>query len=220
MSTPPQNEPLSALSHLLGAVLSIVALVLLIVSAAQVGTALHVVTFTIFGVTMFFLYLMSALYHSVCRDRSPNAKRVLQALDHTAVYILIAGTYTPVTLIVLPPGWGWTLFGLVWAIALLGGIIKISQIRIPSSVSVALYLAMGWLVVIAGVPLVNALPSGGFFWLVMGGLCYTIGAVLYVLDTRVPRTRWFGMHEIFHVFVMLGSFAHFWMLIRYVVHMQ
>lgn len=220
MSTPPQNEPLSALSHLLGAVLSIAALVLLIVSAAQVGTALHVVTFTIFGVTMFFLYLMSALYHSVCRDRSPNAKRVLQALDHTAVYILIAGTYTPVTLIVLPPGWGWTLFGLVWAIALLGGIIKISQIRIPSSVSVALYLAMGWLVVIAGVPLVNALPSGGLFWLVMGGLCYTIGAVLYVLDTRVPRTRWFGMHEIFHVFVMLGSFAHFWMLIRYVVHMQ
>ena len=220
MSTPPQNEPLSALSHLLGAVLSIAALVLLIVSAAQVGTALHVVTFTIFGVTMFFLYLMSALYHSVCRDRSPNAKRVLQALDHTAVYILIAGTYTPVTLIVLPPGWGWTLFGLVWALALLGGIIKISQIRIPSSVSVALYLAMGWLVVIAGVPLVNALPSGGLFWLAMGGLCYTIGAVLYVLDTRVPRTRWFGMHEIFHVFVMLGSFAHFWMLIRYVVHMQ
>lgn len=220
MTTPLQNEPLSALTHLIGAVLSIVGLVLLIVSAAQVGTALHIVTFTIFGVTMFLLYLMSALYHSVCRDRFPKARRALQVLDHTAVYMLIAGTYTPVTLIVLPPGWGWSLFGLTWAIALLGAVIKIGQIQIPTWGSVALYLAMGWLVVIAGVPLVSALPSGGFFWLVVGGLCYTVGAVFYVLDTRVPRTRWFGMHEIFHVFVMLGSFAHFWMLMRYVVHMQ
>lgn len=215
MGTPWNNEPMSALTHLVGAGLSIVGLVLLIVHGAREGTALHVVTFTIFGVCMFFTYLMSTLYHFLSKDHTPRAKRVLQILDHTSIYFLIAGTYTPVALIILPPGWGWTLFGIVWALALLGTILKTSQISIAPWVSVSLYLLMGWLVVIAFIPLVEHIQGSALFWLVLGGVSYTIGTIFYALDRIVPRNRWWGMHEVFHLFVMLGSFSHFWMLLAH-----
>lgn len=210
------NEPMSALTHLIGAGLAIAGLVLLIVHGARIGSALHVATFTIFGATMFLTYLMSTLYHFLSKDHTPGAKRVFQILDHTAIYFLIAGTYTPVALIVLPPGWGWTIFGLIWALALVGTTIKTAQIRISPVLSVALYLLMGWLVVIAFIPLVRHLNDAALFWLVLGGVSYTIGAVCFGLDRIVPRTRWWGMHEVFHLFVMLGSFSHFWMLFNHV----
>ena len=206
---------MSALTHFVGAGLSVAGLVLLIVHGAEEGTALHVVTFTIFGVCMFLTYLMSTIYHALSYDHTPRAKRVLQILDHTAIYFLIAGTYTPVALIVLPPGWGWTLFGMIWTLALLGAVIKMTQISIPPWMSVGLYLLMGWLVVIAFIPLIKNISNAGFFWLLLGGLSYTVGSVCYALDRIVPRSRWWGMHEMFHLFVILGSFSHFWMLFSY-----
>jgi hemolysin III len=215
MTIPWKNEPMSALTHFVGAGLSIVGLVMLIVQGARLGSALHVTTFTIFGVCMFLTYLMSTLYHFFSSVHHPRTKRVFQILDHTAIYFLIAGTYTPVALVVLPPGWGWTIFGLIWAFALLGTIIKTAQISISSRMSVALYLAMGWLVVIALVPLTRALPPDALWRLVLGGISYTVGAVCFALDRFVPRSRWFGMHEVFHLFVMGGSFAHFIMFFQY-----
>ena len=214
------NEPLSALTHLVGAVFAIVGLVLLIVHGVRVGTTIHVVTFTIFGVSMFLLYLMSTLYHFVCKVLSPRARRVLQILDHSAVYFLIAGTYTPVTLIVLSPGWAWSLFGVIWGLTLIGTLIKTLQLPFPPWMSVLLYILMGWLIVIASVPLAHTLYGAAIFWLVLGGMFYTIGAVFFALDRVVPRTRWFGMHEIFHVFVMLGSFSHFWLLYHYLAYVH
>lgn len=203
---------MSALTHLVGAGLSIAGLVLLIIVGVREGTAIHVVTFTIFGVSMFLAYLMSTLYHFFCADRTPQTRRVFRILDHSAIYFLIAGTYTPVALIMLPPGWGWTLFGLIWALAVVGTIIKATSIPLVPWMSVALYLVMGWLVVIAFVPLTRVVDSAALFWLVTGGIAYTVGAVFFALDTLVPRTRWFGMHEVFHLFVMFGSFSHFWFL--------
>ena len=214
-----QNEPMSALTHFVGAMLSIAGLSLLIVFAALHGTAIHVVSFTIFGATMLLLYLASTLYHFICATNE-RAKRVFQIFDHIAIYLLIAGTYTPVALIVLPTGWGWTIFGLVWFIALLGTIIKATSMRVPAWVSLVLYLVMGWLIVIAFVPLTQTLEQGALWWLTLGGIFYTVGSVFFALDKMVPRSKWFGMHEVFHVFVMLGSFAHFWMMIRYVVHVH
>ncbi len=199
--------------------LSIAGLVLLIVVAAKQGTGIHVVAFSIFGATMLILYLASTVYHFVCSTKV-RTKRIFKIIDHAAIYLLIAGTYTPVALIVLPPGWGWAIFGLIWLFATLGMLIKITQMQIPAWVSVVLYLLMGWLIVIAFVPLSHSLPGAAMFWLVLGGLLYTLGAIFFALDKAIPRSKWFGMHEIFHIFVMLGSFAHYWMMFRYVVYIQ
>ncbi len=214
-----QNEPMSALTHFVGAGLAVAGLVLLIVVSAHNGTAMHIVGNTIFGATMVLLYVVSTLYHLVCTTQV-RTKRVWQILDHGAIYLLIAGTYTPIALIVLPPAWGWTIFALIWASAIVGIIIKATQLRVPIWFSALLYVGMGWLILIACVPLIQSLHGAGLFWLVLGGVLYTVGVVFYALDTFVPRTKWFGMHEIFHVFVMCGSFAHFWVMFRYVVYMQ
>ncbi len=212
-----QNEPLSALTHLIGALLAVAGLVLLIIFAAIHGTAMHVVTFTIFGAMMLLLYTVSTIYHFVCITKV-RTKRVFQILDHSAVYFLIAGTYTPVALIVLPSGWGWTIFGLIWTCAIVGTVIKAAQIRLAPWASVLLYLVMGWLIIVAFAPLTKVLPTAATIWLVLGGVFYTIGTFFFAIDTKVPRTRWFGMHEIFHIFVMLGSFAHFWLVFKYVTY--
>ncbi len=219
MFSPKQNEPISALTHFVGALLSVAGLSLLIVFAVEHGTAIHVVSFTIFGATMLLLYLASTFYHFICATNE-RAKRISQIFDHVAIYLLIAGTYTPVALIVLPQGWGWTIFGLVWFIALLGTIIKATNMHVPAWVSLILYLVMGWLIVIAFFPLTETLHGDALLWLVLGGVFYTVGSIFFALDKIIPRTKWFGMHEIFHLFVMLGSFAHFWLMIRYVVYVH
>lgn len=213
-----QNEPLSALTHFVGLLLSVAGLVLLIVRAAHYGGAMHIVTYTIFGVSMLVLYTMSTVYHIVCTTKI-GKKKLFKILDHSAVFILIAGTYTPVALTMLPAGWGWTIFGLIWAIAVFGIVIKATQISIPAWSSVALYLLMGWLILIAAVPLFRVLDTETFFWLVSGGVFYTVGALFFAIDTLIPRTKWFGMHEIFHLCVMFGSFSHFWMLFQYGVYL-
>lgn len=210
-----QNEPLSSLTHLIGAVLSVAGLVLMIIFAATKGAAVHVVGVSVFGASLIILYTTSTLYHFFQQDT--KVKTVFQRLDHAMIYFLIAGSYTPITLLMPQRVWGWSIFGVVWAIALGGIIMKSFGIKMTGWLSVVMYIVMGWMILIAIHPLAQWLAPGALKWLFIGGVMYTAGCLFYALDKYVPRTRWFGMHEIFHVFVLAGSFSHFWMMIRYIL---
>lgn len=215
MKTPPNNEPLSAITHLIAAILSVAALVLMIVFAALYGSASHVVGVSIFGVSMIALYTMSTIYHFFAK--SHRAKTILQKLDHGMIYFLIAGTYTPLCLTLPARAWGWTMFGIIWALAVTGFVLKIVGVKLSQLLLLFGYLLMGWLIVVAFKPLQSWLPSAGMWWLIGGGICYSLGTLFFLADAYVPRSRWFGMHEIFHLFVIAGSFCHFWLMLRYVV---
>lgn len=208
------NEPLSAITHLVAMLFAIAGLVLLIVRGAVKGSAWHVVGFSIFGACMILLYLASTVYHFTWHHKG---KRVMRKIDHAMIFVLIAGTYTPICLTLLRGGWGWSIFGVIWGLALAGILWKTCFKLKYGWISTLLYICMGWLIIIAAIPLVKVVPYQGLFWLVGGGLLYTIGTVFYGLDKIVPRNRWVGMHEIFHLFVMAGSFFHFWFMFIYVV---
>jgi len=192
-------ELANSITHGLGAVLSVLALVLLVVLAALHGTARHVVGAAIFGATLVLLYTMSTLYHAL---RNPRAKRVFKILDHSAIYLLIAGTYTPFCLATLRGGWGWSLFGVVWGLAALGVAFKAVFTGRFELLSTAVYLAMGWMVMVAAVPLWRALPAPGMAWLMAGGACYTLGVAFYVWH----RLKFH--HAVWHLFVLGGSLCH------------
>ena len=216
------KDPVSGFSHLLGAIASIVGLVFLIIWAAKYGEgAWDVVSFTIFGVSMFLLYVCSANYHLF--NVGEKATRVLRKLDHIMIYILIAGTYTPICLGPLRGGWGWSIFGVVWGIALLGVFLTIFYLKAPRWITTGLYLAMGWLVVIATYPMIVTFSQAGMlyslWWLLAGGLLYTMGAIIYALKWPPLKNKYFGFHEIFHIFILLGSFCLYWFIIRYVLNM-
>jgi len=215
---PKENEPLSSLTHFFGVLLSIAGLTLLVVLAVFHGTAWHVVGFAIYGVSLILLYLASTVYHFV--PRNTTAKNVLRRIDHSMIYVLIAGTYTPVCLVLPQRGWGWGLLGAVWGLAVVGIVFKATGFKMENRfLTIALYIGMGWLGVIAIPPLVQSLPKTGIWWFVAGGILYTLGAAFYVLNRFVPRTRWFGMHEVFHVLVMAGSISHFWAMLKYVLYL-
>jgi hemolysin III len=201
------GEKFNAITHLGGAVLALAGAVLLVVFAALDGDAWKVVSVSIYGFTLVSLYSLSTLYHSL-RGR---AKFVLQKLDHQSIYLLIAGSYTPFCLVTLRGAWGWSLFGVVWGLAVLGGLQEFwsNKARI---LSVVIYVVMGWVVVVALVPLYRALGSAGFAWLVAGGLFYTLGIVFYAIDERVPWA-----HGVWHLFVLAGSAAHFAAIFLYVL---
>jgi hemolysin III len=202
------EEIAHAVTHGLGLLLSIAGLAVLVAAASVRGDAWHVVGCAVFGVTLVLLYAASTLYHSIHHQR---AKRVLRKLDWSAIFLLIAGSYTPFTLVSLRGGWGWTLLALVWGLAVLGIVL---QVIIPTSVrrlSVAIYLAMGWLVLIAIEPLVRSLHSEGLVLLVLGGLAYTLGLAFYAWR-RLPYN-----HAIWHVFVLAGSACHFSCVLGYVI---
>ncbi len=194
------EEIANSVTHGLGAVLSVAALVLLVVFAALRGDAWRVVGFSIFGASLFALYLTSTLYHSFTH---PKVKRFFRVLDHTMIFILIAGTYTPVTLTILRGAWGWTLFGLIWGLAIIGVVLKIAFFDRFNALSVVLYLLMGWLVVIALKPLLSASPTGLLVWMAIGGISYTLGVIFYAWE-RLPYN-----HAIWHLFVLGGSVSHF-----------
>lgn len=200
------DEIANAITHGLGLVLSLVGVPMLILAIAARGDALTVAGASVFGATLVALYAASTLYHAI---PAPRIKGVLRIVDHIAIFLLIAGTYTPFTLGVLRGTWGWTLFGIVWSLAAVGIICKIVLGPRYPHVSTAFYLAMGWLIVVAIKPLMLALPSAGFWLLAAGGLCYTLGVIFYVLDRR----RY--MHAVWHVFVMGGSACHFMAIMRY-----
>lgn len=193
-----------ALSLLLG----ITALVVLVVLASLYGNAGKIVSFSIYGSSLVVLYTASLLYHSV---RSEKIKRIFKIIDHSAIYILIAGTYTPFTLISLKGGWGWTLFGIVWTLALLGIAFKIMLIKKFKIFSTLTYVFMGWLVVIAVVPLFKEITLGGIGWLLAGGLLYTLGLIFYAWK-KLPFN-----HAIWHLFVLCASACHFFAVLFYVL---
>lgn len=212
------KDPVSGFTHLLGALLSVVGLVLLVIYAVKNGTVWHVVAFSIFGASLILLYTASSLYHLL--PVSDQGSTVLRKIDHMMIYVLIAGTYTPVCLIPLRGGWGWSLLSSIWGVAMVGIILKLLWFNAPRWLYTLFYVIMGWLIVIAAVPLVKNMPAGALAWLAAGGILYSIGALIY--GTKWPRfkSKVFGFHEIFHLFVLYGSFCHFWMMFRYVLYLR
>lgn len=209
------RDPVSGLTHLFGALLSIVALVLLLYYSITRATPWHIVAFSIFGGSLILLYTASSLYHLL--SISEKGIAILRRIDHMMIFVLIAGTYTPICLLALRGPWGWSLLSIIWGIALGGIVLKGFWFNIPRWVSTLIYALMGWLVVIAFFPLVKAIPLGGFLWLVAGGLLYTIGALIYGLKWPNITSKFIGFHEIFHIFVLMGSFSHFWLMFRYIL---
>ncbi|SHJ00380.1 hemolysin III [Geosporobacter subterraneus DSM 17957] len=211
------REPVSGLTHLAGAILSIIALILLVYYAVVYATVWHIVAFSIFGASLILLYTASSLYHLL--NISEKGIRILRKIDHMMIYVLIAGTYTPICLVVLRGVWGWSLLTSVWAIALSGIIMKALWMGAPRWLSTSIYTLMGWIVVIAFIPLVRTIPIGGMVWMVAGGLFYTIGAVIYGTKWPPIPSKIFSFHEVFHLFVLAGSFCHFWLMYRYVLYL-
>jgi hemolysin III len=205
------REPVNALTHLLGAVLSVIGLVMLIITAMENGNARTVVGVSIFGASLVLMYCVSALYHASTRGLGH-----FQRIDHVMIYVLIAGSYTPVCLIVLGGRLGMTLLITVWALAALGVYQKIVWMHAPRWLSTALYLGMGWIAVLIVRPLITAGSPGFFFWLLGGGIAYSLGAVIYANKWPRRGAKVFGPHEIWHLFVMAGSFAHYWAILAYV----
>ena len=202
------EERLNVLSHGLGVLLAAIGTVLLLVKAVSVGTAVHIVSFGVYGASMVILYAASSLYHSAT---TPVARRRLKVFDHAAIYVLIAGSYTPFTLVVLS-GWvGWTLFGIVWGMAVCGVVLKIFFTGRYDKISTAIYVLMGWLIVFAIQPLSEGLPEAGVQWLIAGGVSYTFGALLYSIK-RLPLN-----HALFHVFVVLGTVFQFITVYEYIL---
>lgn len=210
------RDPVSALTHLAGAALSIAGLVLLILAAVKYATVRHIVSFSIFGASLVLLYTASTLYHSL--RLSDRGIRMLRKLDHMMIYVLIAGTYTPLCLVALKGAWRWTVLGCIWGLAVAGIVMKGLRFAMPRWFSTALYLVMGWFALVAIVPLARVLPGAAIAWLAVGGLSYSLGAVIYGL--KRPNLRpGFGFHEIFHLFVLTGSLSHFWMVFRYLTRL-
>ncbi|MDV6327743.1 hemolysin III family protein [Idiomarina sp. Sol25] len=203
-----KEEVAHALTHGVGAVLSIAALIVMLVWTAAYGDAWHVVASSIYGASLILLYTASTLYHAF---PWPRMKAVFQQLDHAAIYILIAGTYTPFALINLRGGWGWTLLGVAWGIALLGVILELGMKRRIKWLSLSLYLGMGWMALIAIKPMLDNVDSGGLMLLVAGGLAYTLGVIFYVWKSLPYH------HAIWHLFVLVGSVFHFFSIFYFVL---
>lgn len=210
------REPVNSLTHLFGALLALVGSVALVVLSA--GDPWKTGAFAVYGVSLVLLFTSSTLLHAL--PVGEVAQRRLRVLDHAAIFLLIAGSYTPLTLVTLREGfagWGWALFGMAWGFALLGVVFKLFWISAPRLFSTGLYLLMGWLALVGIVPLVRALPSGGLLWLALGGAFYSVGAVIYGLKQPDPFPGKFGYHEIWHLFVLAGAASHYLLMIRYVL---
>jgi len=204
----PIEEMINIYSHALGFIAAIIATVFLIIKSSYHGTAWHIVSFSIYGASMIILYAASTIYHSA---KEPKVRHRLKVFDHAAIYLLIAGTYTPFCLVTLNGVVGWVLFGIAWGLAVTGVILKLFFTGRFDLISTAAYIVMGWLIVFAIKPLMQNMPSDGLFWLIAGGIAYTFGAILYA----IPKIKF--NHAIFHVFVLIGSFCHFISVYFYVI---
>ncbi|MCD8569633.1 MAG: hemolysin III family protein [Geovibrio sp.] len=211
------KDPVSGFSHLAGAVMSVAALSVLVVLASMNATAWHIVSFSIYGSAMFLLYAASAAYHLI--PLNEKGTRILKKLDHVMIFMMIAGTYTPFCLVPLRGGWGWSIFGIVWGFAVVGIFFKLFYIHAPRFLSTSIYLAMGWISIVAIYPIVKNVPAGGVVWLAAGGLLYSVGAVIYALKKPNPWPGVFGFHEIWHIFVLAGSFCHFMVMLLYILNL-
>jgi len=201
------GERFNSISHLVGAALALAGLVVLVVFASLQGDLWKIVSFSVYGASLFLLYTISTLYHSL-RGR---AKKVFMKLDHIAIYLLIAGTYTPLTLVTLRGFWGWTLFCIIWGLAVVGIIVDSLHKKGSRAIQMAIYLLMGWLILVAMYPLIEALPRTALVLLVLGGIFYTSGITFYILDERMKHA-----HGIWHLFVLAGSISHYLAVLLYV----
>lgn len=202
------GERFNAWTHLVGALLACLGAIWLLVLAALDGELAKIVSAAIYGLSLILLYSISTLYHSL-RGRT---KLVMRKLDHLSIYLLIAGSYTPFCLVTLAGPWGWTLFGIVWGLAVIGMLQEIKPRSEARVLSLVIYSVMGWIVLVAVKPLLAALGGAGFAWLLAGGICYTVGIVFFVFDDRFRH--W---HGIWHIFVMVGSLLHFIAVLFYVI---
>ena len=201
------GEKFNGYSHLAGAVLALFGAVVLIVQGALQGDAFKIVSFSIYGATLILLFSVSTLYHST----RGKVKAVFRKLDHSAIYLLIAGSYTPFTLVTLRGPWGWALFGVVWGLAIFGIVQELTIARGQRYPSLAIYVIMGWIAVIGVVPMIDALSWTGFLWVAAGGVVYTAGTVFYFFDERF--THW---HGIWHLFVLAGAVIHYLAILQFV----
>lgn len=208
---PVWEERINIASHALGLILSIVGIVFLLFRAIDLGGMLHVVSFSIFGVSLVLLYTASTVYHSAASARQ---RRVMRTFDHASIYVLIAGTYTPFTLIVLPDFIGWVIFATVWSMACIGIVIKIFFTGRFDHLSTLMYVLMGWIIIFAIKPLANNFSPEGIRWLIAGGVLYTVGALFYSIK-KMP----FG-HATFHIFVLAGSACHFVSVYVYILDLR
>lgn len=203
-----QGERFNSISHLFGAITALAGLVILVVFAAKQGDPWKIVSLSVYGTTLFSLYTISTLYHSL----RGQAKLLFRKLDHYSIYFLIAGTYTPFTLVTLRGGWGWTIFGLIWGLAALGILMEFLPQGKNRILSVVIYVSMGWLLLVAIKPLFAALTSSGFWWLILGGCFYTGGLVFFFFDEKIRH-----FHGIWHLFVLTGSVCHYITMLFFVV---
>jgi hemolysin III len=197
-------------THGVGAWLATAATATLITLAAFSG-ARYIVSYSVYGASLIGLYTASTLYH--CLPLRPGGRKALRKLDHIMIYMLIAGTYTPVCIVSLEPAWGWTVFGVIWLFAVTGAVTSLVWLSAPRWLSAVTYVGMGWTALVAIVPLVRTLRGIELFWLGLGGVIYTLGAVLYALKWPGKAHRYFGFHEVFHIVIMLGSVCHYAMMI-------
>lgn len=202
------EEIANCATHGVGLILSIAGLTALVIMTAHYGDAWRLVSCTVFGASLVALYAASTLYHGF---RNPRLKEIFRVVDHSCIYLLVAGTYTPITLTHLRGGWGWTLFGLVWGCAAVGLCVKLFAMKKFNALSTLAYVLMGWLAVIAIKPMIEHVPTGCLVWLLVGGLFYTFGVIFYALD-RKPY-----FHTIWHMFVLAGSIAHFCAVALYIL---
>ncbi|MBN0988196.1 PAQR family membrane homeostasis protein TrhA [Amphritea pacifica] len=202
------SERFNSISHLIGAALALVGAVALVLIGLRRGDLYHIVAFSLYGTTLFLLYSISTIYHGLPPGR---AKRIFRMLDHQAIYLLIAGSYTPFMLITLKNTVGWWMFGAVWSLAILGVVLVARPKRGRRVLPMTLYFVMGWLILLAIKPLLAVLPAAGFLWLLTGGILYSSGILFYALDQRSP---W--MHGVWHLFVLGGSISHYIAILVYI----
>ena len=209
------REPMNALTHFIGFIGAVIGLLLLLyISIYPVVKPLHILVFTIFGVGMMMVYGASTLYHTLFV--SEDGIKRLKKIDHKMIFIFIACTYTPICVITLKGFWGWSLLIIIWTFAAIGILIKFFWIYAPRWISSGIYLIAGWIFLIYLWPVLEALGPDGSFWLLLGGAIYTVGGVIYLFKRPDPWPGFFGFHALFHLFILGGSAAHFWLMFEYV----
>ena len=202
------EEIANSITHGVGLLLAIAGMVILTGFASRLGNAWHLVSCIIFATTLILQYAFSTLYHGI---QLPRAKSIMRVLDHSAIFLLIAGTYTPFMLVNLRGTWGWTLFSIVWTLALLGVLFQVSLLRRWQGISLSLYIGMGWVIIVAIKPMLDSVATGGLVLLLLGGLAYTSGVIFYLWKSLRYH------HAIWHGFVLLGSILHFFAVLFYVI---
>ncbi len=209
------REPINGFTHFVGAILAVIGTIILINISLNPYKPAHLISFTIFGIGMILLYSTSTLYHWL--KLSEDGVKQLRKADHIMIFVYIAATYTPICIVALRGTLGWSLLIAIWLFAIGGVIIKLFWMAAPRWLSTMIYVLMGWSAVVAIYPLINILPLAALLWLLGGGLFYTVGAIIYALKKPDLYPGLFGFHEIFHLFVMSGSFCHFWLMYKYII---